>query len=131
MGKKDLEKEFWKCGLEIMDRKHLYSPEEPIDITSTSWRHFRSFFGASPGVCADAWTLLERHTDIGSGQKLGFMWGLMILKIYTIENVLSKITGADEKTVRKWGWHFISLLDGIDYLVVSHLLCYVKFLFSF
>ena len=116
---KKLENDFLKRGLFLMDRHHLYNPNEIFDTKSSNWRHFKGFFGVSPGVCADAWEILEKNMDIGKGTKRQFLWGCFILKVYATEEVMAKVLKVDEKTMRKWGWHFIKLLDAIDYFVVS------------
>ena len=114
-----LEDDFIKRGLVIMGREHLYNANEPFLPGTENWRYFKSFFGVGPGVCADAWYLLEKHRDLKSGNKRHFLWGLMTLKLYSTYEIMAKLLKVDKKTIRKWAWHFIYLLDSIDYLVVS------------
>ena len=92
-----LEDDFIKRGLFIMGREHLYNPKGAFLPGSVSWRYFKSFFGVSPGVCADAWFLIERHTELKRGNKRHFLWGLMILKIYSTYKVMAKLLDVDKK----------------------------------
>ena len=92
-----LEDDFIKRGLFIMGCEHLYNPKGAFLPGSVSWRYFKSFFGVSPGVCEDAWFFIERHTELKRGNKRHFLWGLMILKIYSTYKVMAKFLDVDKK----------------------------------
>ena len=42
------------------------------------------------------------------------LWALLFLKRYDTEHTNHSITGADEKTFRKWVWIFVDMLAYMD-----------------
>jgi hypothetical protein len=84
----------------------------------TAHRRWRSLFGATPVVCSQLWHLLDptNNPSIPSNSEIThMMWSLMFMRDYDVEENHSVLTGADEKTYRKWQWLFaeqIALLEG-------------------
>ena len=66
-------------------------------------RKFRALFGVSPEGCQDLWKLSYRFQKAGTQPK-HLLWALMLLKVYTTEDVLVSMAGCDRKTFRKWVW---------------------------
>ena len=93
-------------------------------------RHFKSFFGTSWVVCADAW--LQIFPDlIGENKflkKKHMLWGLLFLKMYHTETVHSGMVGCDEKTFSKWVWKILTALADLDVELVSQTTIYLKIL---
>lgn len=100
---------FWHEGLTIMKYGSSNS-------TMTGNRKFRAFFGVSPNACSVAWKLIKDKPQ--SSEPKHLLWCLLFLKAYNKEHVNSALTGADEKTFRKWTWTFVELLAGLQ--VVSY-----------
>ena len=73
-------------------------------------RRFTSLFGTSPNICAYVWGGLGNMLPIG-GEPQHLLWGLLLIKVYATEQVLSIIAGVDRKTYRKWAWKFISAVS--------------------
>lgn len=76
-------------------------------------RRFRALFGVSPEVMAETWSLLQSSRPPKSKPK-HLLWALLFLKVYATENVNSTLTGADEKTFRKWSWTFVHLISNLN-----------------
>ena len=85
-------------------------------------RRFYSLFGLSPTSVADLWKLLPK---IPGGKPRYLLWGLLFLKLYDTEHVLSSLAGCDEKTFRKWVWIFVRQLAQSRF--VSYYLSYIYF----
>jgi hypothetical protein len=107
-------------GLKIMNKKFTPSSLESY----TSLRLFRSLFGTSPDICAKLWTMLSPQTN----KKIDYLarpkhllWGLMLLKIYATEPVLSSLAGGcDVQTFRKWAWQFVRAIAQLEDEVVRN-----------
>lgn len=76
-------------------------------------RQFLSFFGVKPKVCELAWQIMEENIPDGMSTK-HLLWGLLLLKVYSTETVLSSFAGVTEKTFRKWSWESIKALSRLD-----------------
>lgn len=72
-------------------------------------RRFRALFGISAAVCAKAWDLIVDDLPHGASP-VHLLWSLLFLKVYASEHNNHLITGADEKTFRKWTWIFLERL---------------------
>jgi hypothetical protein len=103
------ENDFLLCGLEIANHDVNRS-------ANVGANRFRSLFGATPKVCSILWISLADTVPAYSESK-HLLWALLFLKTYTSEHVMHALTGADEKTVRKWVWIFVQLIS--DLHVVS------------
>ena len=85
-----------------------------------SIRRYKAHFGIVPGVCADIWAMINPREEISPYAKpVHLLWGLMLMKVYSTEEVLSGIAGVTEKTYRKWAWTFIRATSDLSYSVVS------------
>lgn len=89
-------------------------------------RRFKEQFGVTPEVCAKLWTLLDPYATMANAVKpCHLLWALVFLKQYNTEsNASSAVGGPDEKTYRKWVWHFVEAISYLESRVVSfaHLL---------
>jgi hypothetical protein len=85
-------------------------------------RRFTAMFGIMPVVCVDIWCRLGNDTetlDKNGANPVHLLWALMLLKLYATEVVLAvTIAGCDEKTFRKWSWHFVRGLADLEGSVV-------------
>ena len=85
-----------------------------------SQRKFRAYFGATSAICADIWQMINPREEISSFVKpIHLLWGLMLMKVYATEEVLSGIAGVTEKTFRKWAWKLIKEVSTLSYSLVS------------
>ena len=84
-------------------------------------RCFRSFFGTSWTVCAEAW--LRIFPDLSRSDKFlrkkHLLWSLLFLKLYATETVHAGLVGCDEKTFAKWVWKVVAALADLDVEYVS------------
>ncbi|KAG9400879.1 hypothetical protein AC1031_009602 [Aphanomyces cochlioides] len=79
--------------------------------STTNQRRFTALFGVSISVATLTWEKMPRPEG---AQPWHLLWALMILKIYSSENVHATIAGADEKTFRKWCWLILDSLEELD-----------------
>lgn len=86
---------------------------DDVDQSLTGRRRFRSLFGTSPLICSIAWTLIQPSLPDG-GEPKHLLWALLFMKTYMTEHAMRVLTGADEKTQRKWIWIFIDLLSSLN-----------------
>lgn len=95
-----------------------------------SARQFSSFFGVCAGVCERALQLINnsKHSGLFLSSK-HLLWGLMQLKIYSTESVLSSRAGVTEKTYRGWSFHAIKLISNLK--VVSYVKALLFLPFSY
>lgn len=85
-----------------------------------SMRKFKAHFGATPAICADIWQMINPRELISTYAKpIHLLWGLMLIKVYATEEVLSGIAGVTEKTFRKWAWKFIDATSDLSFVLVS------------
>jgi len=102
---------FYEAGKRLMKRR---------GFSRESIRKFKSHFGATPSICADIWQMLNPREHISAYAKpVHLLWGLMLIKIYATEEVLSGIAGVTEKTYRKWAWIFVKATAELSYVLVS------------
>jgi len=90
-------------------------------------RRFKAFFGCNPARCAQLWWMLFKtkaaKDEIGENARpVHLLWGLLFLKIYNTDTVMTGMTGADEDTFRKWSWKFVVGISKLKEKVVSRLL---------
>ena len=80
---------------------------------------FRAFFGCSVGVFLTIWNMLIT-TDLlpCNGQLEHLLWALMFMKLYSGQQALCALAGADPETFRKWAWQFVEAISMLEHLVV-------------
>lgn len=76
-------------------------------------RRFKCFFGVSPGVCSIIWDNVSSMVIQGSQPK-HLLWALNFMKRYTDEHTRRVLFKCDEKTLRKWSWHFVELISNLN-----------------
>ena len=80
--------------------------------------HWLAHFGVSEVVCADAWgclALTEKYA-----RPLHFLWALLFLKNYIVEEVAASSVGAGhEQTFRKWTDFFVREIASLCTDIVS------------
>ena len=88
--------------------------------THRTHRRFRSWFGVSPEVVAEAWDLLV-DSDLlpRKGVPEHLLWTLYHLKLYTSEEDTACVFKKDEKTCRKWISAFLDGLADLEAETVS------------
>ena len=96
-------------------------------------RKFREFFGCSPVVAATIWRRVqiddtENAPLVQGGTIQHMMWALHLMKKYGPYGVMAKICVADEKTIHKQSWPFISAIAELDGQLVSFLQISVAFI---
>ena len=85
-------------------------------------RRFRATFGSSSIVCCRIWKLLQLdQTSLKSMTPNHLLWGLILLKLYSSETTHAGMTGADEKTFRKWSHFAIKRVADLHEVVVSYI----------
>ena len=89
-----------------------------------SRRKFKAYFGADPEICADIWQMINPPEEVSRyARPMHLLWGLLLMKVYATEEVLSGIAGVTEKTFRKWAWKFIKEVADLSYSLVSCCAC--------
>ncbi len=83
-------------------------------------RRFRSLFGVSALVCAKAWNLTGDKLPLSSSPK-HLLWAFLFLKVYGSEHNYRILSGADEKTFRKWSWIFVKLKSNLSVVRLNQL----------
>ncbi|KAF0707704.1 hypothetical protein AaE_013498 [Aphanomyces astaci] len=99
---------FWVLGCAMLD--------QASSMTLTALRRYRAVFGISPGSTSVAWSLTDATRPSTSRPK-HLLWCLMFLKVYASEGVHCCLSGADEKTFRKWVWLWVDLLANLRVIV--------------
>ena len=92
---------------------------------------FVTYFGVTPFVTAKIWQCLLHHDfmpDKGTASHL--LWALMLLKLYSTEEVLAGIANVTAKTFRKWSQRFVLAISQLKPHVVSCFLYFCYFLFT-
>jgi len=91
-------------------------PVVPGLYTEASARIFKSMYGVSPKRVS--YVLSE--VTFPRGTKPGHvLWALLLLKCYTTELTLARMTGVSANTFRKWSWLVIGALAAHMSNVVS------------
>ena len=80
---------------------------------STVMKRYRSLFGVTPAVTAQAWNLVGAKLP-NNAHPRHLLWTLLFLKCYPLEVVMCAMTGANERTVRFWVWLVVRRLAEID-----------------
>ena len=95
-------------------------------MTTANMKHFKAFFGTTPGICEFIWNNAFLALSIeNSGLRFyHLLWGLMFLKLYSTEQILcAHVGGVDEKTFRKYVWIVVpSICTNLKPRVVSYML---------
>lgn len=96
--------EFWNQGCIFLKNE---------SNSRTGIRRFRSMFGCTHFHCETIWNLLMgRHPPYSHPRHL--LMALLFLKVYSTEEIHHAISGADEKTFRKWSWIYTSLIAKLN-----------------
>ncbi|KAG9404512.1 hypothetical protein AC1031_004720 [Aphanomyces cochlioides] len=91
----------------------ILAQHTPHGSAAVGIRRFREMFGTSPRCCSLAWRLVGGNRPLGS-LPIHLLWAFLFLKTYATEAQLYAITGADEKTFRKWVWQWIRAIAALD-----------------
>lgn len=100
---------FMEYAQGIMHNAVLHSTKRKQLSRETELRRFRALFGVAPHTCSSVWTRLQGVIPEG-GSPVHLLWALLFLKVYATEHVNKGLTGANEKTFRKWSWTFVELM---------------------
>ncbi len=87
---------------------------------------FNVWFGTSSFVVLQLWKRLIVKGLRPGTQVTHLLWALIFLKSYVNESLMSSLTGADRKTVRKWLWYMLEKMAELRFDVVR-----TKLLFFF
>jgi hypothetical protein len=119
-------------------RLHARGTQDYEQETYTSKQLFHSLFGTSPEICAKLWTMLSTEANMDIDRLAcpkHLLWGLMLLKIYATEPILSSLAGGcDVQTFRKWTWQFVAAIAALaddvvqNKLVTAHEQCLYTYL---
>jgi hypothetical protein len=88
-------------------------------------RIFKGHFGLSPVHTAMLWILLGENNWFISKSEPNpqhLLWALLLLKQYSTEIVLAGKAGVDEKTFRKWAWHYIEGISKLSKKLVREIM---------
>lgn len=84
-----------------------------ISTEDSNSRRFRTFFGTSPKTCSLLWKLLEdRRPDDASPHHM--LFSLLFLKTYGTSQFHASLAHCDEKTFRKYQWHYIRMIADLE-----------------
>lgn len=75
-------------------------------------RQLNGLFGVAPFFCSVVWNRIGKFRPHKSKPN-HLLWSPLPLKVYAIENGLSSIFGASEKTFRHWTSVFVQLLSNM------------------
>jgi hypothetical protein len=99
-----------------------YGKEITGGSTKETPKLFISQFGTSPFICSILWMMInEKNGDNlmrGSCPKK-LLWALLFLRTYAKESTRRKLCNADQKTLQKWVWYFVTLIADLAQDVVS------------
>jgi hypothetical protein len=109
---------FNRLGSSIANRHHEHGSAR-IRLA-----RFKAHFGCSPKRCAQIWNLIEITPAARVWLQNGaapkhLLWGLLWLKLYNTDAVLSGMSGCDEKTFRKWSRSTVMAISKLKGCVVS------------
>jgi hypothetical protein len=80
---------------------------------------FHTLIGTSPILCSHLWGRLDPTVEIsGAARPKHLLWALLFLRHYGTEILNSTVTGADEKTFRKWVWLFVNSISNLHAEVI-------------
>jgi hypothetical protein len=93
------------------DKDHL--------LQRTVVARFHSLFGTSPILCTHLWGRLDPHVEMSMAARAKhLLWALLFLRHYGTETLNTTVTGADEKTFRKWVWLFVFAISNLHAEVI-------------
>ena len=107
--------------------KYINGNRSNVDTrwTSVNERRWSANYGASPNTCQAIWALITGSSPLPNGASFyHLLWGLLFLKTYMIEAVVSGMVGVDEQTYRKWVWIIIPRIAALKPSVVSIFIFY-------
>jgi hypothetical protein len=107
---------FVSIGLKILSKSK--SARDGVTIN----RRWRALFGASPAVCSLLWAWVDPPNNPKlpeNSEMKHLMWALMFLRDYNVEENHATLTGADEKTYRKWQWLFVPQIAILESRVIK------------
>lgn len=115
---------FLRTGTKIIENGKNVREElvlVPVEETDSLDQRFRSHFGTSVDQVNQMWIRIDPFVTMPKGSHPKHIyWGLMLLKIYSSENVLKTLAGGpDIKTLRKWSWLFIQAISDLEMELVS------------
>ena len=88
--------------------------------TAVNERRWNANYGVSPHTCQAIWGLMTGLSPLPNGASFyHLLWGLLFLKTYMTEAVVSGMLGVDEQTYRKWVWIIIPRIAALKPRVVS------------
>jgi hypothetical protein len=93
--------------------------------TRMSRERFASFFGCSPTVAAHVWNRIQVKLLHATFTAKHLLWTLAFLKLYNSEAVLASMCRCTEKTLRKWVWIGVDVLESLDLVRVCRLPSFV------
>ena len=97
---------FWKLG-------NIYTKSSLTRSENVALRRFKSHFGVTPIICSLIWEKLRTELPVGASPQ-HLLWGLSFLKQYSDEHYRRSVFRADEKTIRKWKWIFVTYLSNMN-----------------
>ena len=112
---------FHQLGMQMIKKCH-----HQVDLNSTTDdRAFRSIFGVSWNVVANAWNLLEIHNGEHKKTSTHLLWALLFIKQYGNEQGHCMMVGGGVslKTFRKWIWVVLDELAAVSAVKVRHIYC--------
>lgn len=111
----------------VMDRDP-YKERAPKDEE----RKFRALFGCGPIAALQLWKLLEENDEVPpGGRMIHLLWTLLFVKVYPLEETMTKFTSSDPKTSRKWILEFMKAIAGLESDVVSVAMAFILLCNSF
>ena len=83
-------------------------------------RIFRALFGCGPVTVSQLWKLLAENDEVPpGGRMIHLLWTLLFVKVYPLEETMTRFTSSDPKTSRKWILEFMKAIAGLESDVVS------------
>ena len=93
--------------------------KNPKGTTPVEVRRFGDFFSTIPEIFSQLWNApLGLGGVVRGGKPAHILWACLFLKMYTMNDVLSALIGADPNTFRKWTWLFIEAMSYLEADVV-------------
>ncbi len=92
--------------------------------TSRQMASFKAHFGVIPEICSIMWSMiLTIGAEVPALERkhsfVHLLWGLLLLKVYSTEEVLCGKVGVDPKTFREHAWFMIRKASKLKPRVVS------------
>ena len=87
----------------------------PLLSRSINRRQYRDNFGCSAKVASYCWNCADKKKLLPPGfRPTHLLWTFLFLKLYCCETVAAILCGCDEKTIQKWVWMGIGILQNLD-----------------